>query len=553
MQDQLEKAHDPYFLIFDEIARVFDFGTDFVDDCYRAYQDAPVGEIDLFPKVQETLAWLRANQYRVFLVTTGTRKRQLEKMEKLGLAPAQFQAVRVAGPRLPQLEQHFRTLLSLPPRPHLEAREILCVGDRLREEIAVAKEMGMLTAQVVQGRYCRVLPRVPAEQPDYAIDGVAQLPTLLRLRENGHRPKDFRVVAIGGGTGLPIVVKGMRAYTQQLTAIVAVTDTGGHSGELLKLLGTGFLPPGDIRNVLVALAGPEPIQERLARLFDHRFTFGLPLEAQLEGANVGNLVITALFRVCEGPFKQAVQDASEILKITGKVLPVTEAEVNICAELADGTLLRNESEILERRRLTDSGILEQLSPARIQRVYLEPRPENKRKIKADPEALDAIDRADLIVLGPGALYTSVITNLLVPGIAEAIRESKAKKIYVCNIVTQPCQTEWYTAADHVQEVLRYLSREGRLIANFAALVNLPPAQAPPDTERLMEEENKRWVKVEDQELNRLLQLSWTKADLVDVRQPREGEKAGLLRHDPHKVADTICREFCRMDVEGKPV
>lgn len=539
MQLALEQEHGPYFLVFDELARLFGLDASFADRCYQVYQSAPVEEIEPFPDLFEVLTQLHQRGYYRFLVSAGSPARQMEKIKRLGLCAAEgsahgFDRIRLAGMRLPQLEQHFMALLK---EFNLQPDEVLCVGDRLREEIRVANEMGMLTAQMVRGRFHRVAPRVPAEQPDYVIHHLSQVPTLLHLREIGKPPEELNVVALGGGTGLPVVLQGLKTYARNLTAVVAVTDTGGHSGALLEPCGPGMLPPGDVRNVLVALAGSEPEQERLAQLFDYRFHFAEAGPEGLAGASLGNLLLTALFNLNGRSFQRAIEAAGELLKVTGKVLPVTEDEVDICAVTENGTRLANEVAILEN----------QAGPLR--EVYLEPRRGNL--VRPNPAALEALRHADLIVLGPGALYTSVVANLLVPGIATAVRESAAKKVYVGNIVTQPGQTDSFTASQHVDVILRHL-REGvpQPIHQFSALVN----RAQPDdaaTRKLLEQECKEIVLVDAEELDKR-GIYWAAADLIgDLRDvPWEGPKAGMLRHDPHRLGDAICREYARMVEEA---
>lgn len=252
--------------------------------------------------------------------------------------------------------------------------------------------------------------------------GLARLAVRRRILNRGPR-----VVAIGGGTGLPVVLRGLKEYTSNITALVTVADDGGSSGRLRGEF--RIPPPGDIRNCLVALADTEGLMERL---FMHRFEQG----AGLAGHNFGNLFILALAAVT-GDFEEAIRQSSQVLAIRGRVLPVTLRQVTLDADLADGRTVRGESEIGR-------------STAPIRRVRLVP---------PDPppleEALTAIDEADIIVLGPGSLFTSVIPNLLVPGIADRIRRSSALKVYVCNVMTQPGETAGFTHADHVRSLVEH--------------------------------------------------------------------------------------------------
>lgn len=234
-----------------------------------------------------------------------------------------------------------------------------------------------------------------------------------------------RIVVIGGGTGLPAALRGLKEYSANITAVVTVADDGGSSGRLRGEF--QILPPGDIRNCLVALADTEGLMEQL---FMHRFDQG----DGLAGHSFGNLFILALTAVT-GDFETALRQSSEVLAIRGQVLPATVEQVALEAELANGGVVRGES------RIGDAD-------APIRRVRLVP-----EHVAPVPAVLAAIAEADLIVLGPGSLYTSVIPNLLVPGVADAIRASQALKVYVCNIMTQPGETDGYECRDHLQALM----------------------------------------------------------------------------------------------------
>ncbi len=243
--------------------------------------------------------------------------------------------------------------------------------------------------------------------------------------ENG--PK---VVVIGGGTGLSTLLRGLKRYTANLTAIVTVSDDGGGSGMLRRDI--GILPPGDIRHCMEALANVEPV---MTELLKYRFT-----EGSLRGQCFGNLLLAAL-NGTTGSFEEAVRQMSHVLAITGRVLPVTSADVQLEAVFENGSSVVGESSIFAFKKEQD---------CRISRVALIP-----EHPAALPDALEAIDQADLIVLGPGSLYTSVIPNLLVDGVVQALCRAKALKMYVCNIMTQEGETEGYTAADHVEALMAH--------------------------------------------------------------------------------------------------
>ena len=237
--------------------------------------------------------------------------------------------------------------------------------------------------------------------------------------------KLFSMVALGGGTGLSSLLKGLKELPVDLTAIVTVTDDGGSSGRLRKEL--QILPPGDIRNCLVALSRSESL---LSRLFQYRFGEG----GEIEGHSFGNLFIAAMTGVI-GDFGSAVREASNILAIKGHVIPVTNENVQLVAQFDDGSEITGETAICEARK-------------RIFKMDLSP-----AAPRANQEALSAIDDANMVVMGPGSLYTSIIPNLLVPGVAEHINNSDAKVVYICNVMTQPGETDGFNAADHVNVIL----------------------------------------------------------------------------------------------------
>ena len=247
---------------------------------------------------------------------------------------------------------------------------------------------------------------------------------------NHTAPSGPRVVAIGGGNGLSTMLRGLKTKTGNLTAIVTVADDGGGSGVLRQEM--GMLPPGDIRNCMEALANTEPLMQELLA---YRFK-----EGSLSGQAFGNLLLAALDGISDS-FDQAVARMSQVLAITGRILPVTNSNVQLEAAFENGTHVIGESKIFAFKKEQD---------CRITHVRLLP-----EHPPALPAALEAISQAELIVLGPGSLYTSVIPNLLVDGVADAICESKAQKIYVCNIMTQEGETEGYTASDHVAALLEH--------------------------------------------------------------------------------------------------
>ncbi|MCM8779046.1 MAG: YvcK family protein [Candidatus Omnitrophica bacterium] len=239
--------------------------------------------------------------------------------------------------------------------------------------------------------------------------------------------KGPRITAIGGGTGLSVLLQGLKEYTSNITAIVTVADDGGSSGRIREEF--DLLPPGDIRNCLVALADAEPLMREL-------FQFRFEENSELRGHNFGNLFITALSKIT-GDFEKAIKESSKVLAIRGQVVPSTLHKIKLIAEHTDGTKTIGESKIPNR------GVP-------IRKLYLNPSECNPTE-----EALEAIYEAEAIILGPGSLYTSVLPNLLVKGVTEAILRAKAIKIYVCNVMTQSGETDNYTASDHVRTITEH--------------------------------------------------------------------------------------------------
>ncbi|MCI8398211.1 MAG: YvcK family protein [Oscillibacter sp.] len=244
------------------------------------------------------------------------------------------------------------------------------------------------------------------------------------------RSRGPKIAVIGGGHGLSNMLRGLKQYTENISAIVTVADDGGGSGALRQDL--GIPAPGDIRNCMEALANTEPL---MSQLMSYRFQ-----EGTLAGQSFGNLLLAALNGISP-TFDTAVRRMSEVLAITGRVLPVTTADVQLEAQFENGASVTGESKIFYCKKKED---------CRITRVRLLP-----EHPKALPEALAAIQEADMIVLGPGSLYTSIIPNLLVDGIVEAIQQSEALKVYVCNVMTQEGETEQYTAADHIAALFKH--------------------------------------------------------------------------------------------------
>lgn len=319
---------------------------------------------------------------------------------------------------------------------------------------------------------------------------------------------DKKILVIGGGTGTFPVLTGLKKYTSNLVAAVTMMDSGGSSGRLRDEFGQ--LPAGDVRQALVALSDDT---SALRELFNYRYSKG----EGLEGHSFGNLFLTALAET-SGGMDKAVSVAGQILKIRGRVLPITTDDATLVAEYEDGSLVRGEGNIDEP---VHDGKLH------IRQLKLEP------SAKAFPEALKAIAESDLIIIGPGDLFTSLIPNLLVEGVADAICESKAKKIFIMNLMTKYGQTYGWKASDHLKALEQYLKKPcfDFVLVNNQAL--------PEDVLARYREEHDEPVVDDLKEGN----FKVVKKDLVANSPVRKAEgdvlKRSFIRHDPEKVASTI--------------
>jgi uncharacterized cofD-like protein len=323
---------------------------------------------------------------------------------------------------------------------------------------------------------------------------------LLARRRLNRGPK---IVVIGGGTGLSTLLRGLKVYSSNITAIVTVADDGGSSGRLRREI--GVLPPGDIRNCLAALADEEKL---LTELFQYRFAAG----DGLMGHSFGNLFLTAMSEIT-GDLEQAVAASSKVLAIRGRVLPATLSDVNLWAEMEDGRVIEGESNIPQAGgKIVNVGC-----------------------IPADPPALPAvvkaIEEAEYIIIGPGSLYTSIIPNLLVPEIREAIASVKVPRIYVCNIMTQPGETEGYTVGDHIAAIDR-ISKDKL----FDAVLVHRKSPSPISLERYARE-NSHPVYLDRHEVAQLNRR------IVMANVMEEDEVMGYVRHDPNQLARVLLRWY----------
>jgi len=319
-------------------------------------------------------------------------------------------------------------------------------------------------------------------------------PVLDELTDHRKKERGPRIVAIGGGHGLATLLRGMKAYSYNITAVVTVADDGGSSGRIRRA--QGILPPGDIRNCLAALSNDEAL---MTQLFQYRFSDG---STELDGHPFGNLFISALSEIT-GSFEEAVVESGRVLAVHGRVLPATLHDVRL---VADVQLPHTISEV----RIEGESTIPKF-PGDVQRVWLEP-----NNPAAYPQVIQAILASELIVIGPGSLFTSIMPNLLVPDIAAAIQASRALKIYVCNVATQQGETEGYSCEDHVKVLNDHL---GGTIFDIVVINDQFEGQLPTGID---------WVKTLPETES---EYSMYQADLVDKVQP--------WRHDSSKLAKVI--------------
>jgi uncharacterized cofD-like protein len=313
-----------------------------------------------------------------------------------------------------------------------------------------------------------------------------------------------RIVVLGGGTGLSTMLRGLKKHTANLTAVVTMTDDGGSSGLLQKQLGGGMLPPGDIRNCLVALADAEPLMQEL---FQYRFATKAGAADGLSGHSFGNLLIAAMADIT-GDFERAVEETSNILAIRGRVLPSTVESVCLVGEMEDGREITGETNIAH-------------DPARIGRIKL--CPDAPLPL---PEVLEAIRQADVIVAGPGSVFTSVVPNLLVREISDALAASRALKVYVCNVMTQPGETDGFTASDHVRAIEAHVKRR---VFEYVLVNKARPS------EDLLARYHKIGAEFVAPDCDRIAALGYTPITGSFVSE------SAVVRHDPDKLANAILR------------
>lgn len=322
---------------------------------------------------------------------------------------------------------------------------------------------------------------------------------------------DPNIVVIGGGTGQSVFLRGLKKKTRNITAIVTVADDGGGSGVLREDL--GMLPPGDIRNCLLALANIEPT---MREVMQYRFT-----EGALKGQSFGNLFLAAMNGLY-GNFEVALYKMSQIFAITGKVLPVTLDDINLIAELKDGNIVKGESKIPKEVKKNKTSI---------KRVYLD----EKDATPLD-EVINSIENADIIIMGPGSLYTSIIPNLLVKGVVEAIEKSKAPKVYICNIMTQPGESDNYNVLDHVKAIVNHTNKNiiDYVISNNEVL--------PKEMLERYQKDGAKQVLLDDKQKKALKNIGakTIEENLIEI-------KSNYIRHDAGHISDIVINLALRHD------
>ena len=326
--------------------------------------------------------------------------------------------------------------------------------------------------------------------------------------ENGKKPK---IVVIGGGTGSFVVLLGLKKYPVELAAIVTMMDSGGSSGKLRDEL--GVLPPGDIRQCLVALAKSSRL---LRNMFNYRFE-----EGGLAGHTFGNIFLSTLEKTT-GSMKKAIDEVGKILRIQGRVVPVTFDKAELCVELIDGTIIEGETHI--------DVVKKKEKRARIKRAFLKP------EIKANPDAIKTILQANYVLLGPGDLYTSILPNLLVGGVIEAIKKSKAKKIFVLNLMTKYGQTTRYKASDHIADLEKYIGRD---ILDVVIVNTKKPRR---DTLHWYSDFGEKPVldDLKKKDGYEIIRASLIKNAIIR-QEKSDALKRSFIRHDPEKLAQEVMK------------
>lgn len=492
---------NPFADKFKELAKSFGQDNEYLINKGKEiyYNKTEFNKLDLYPGSIKTLKELK-KRYKLILVTSGGELQQNRKIDALNIRKY-FDYISID--EKPDKEIQFLEILK---NFRFIPKDFLVVGDRIDNEIKIANKLGMNSVLIKKGKYSSIRFRNKFDEPDYIINNISEILYILDYIDK----RGLKIVAIGGGTGLPTIIRGLRKYTEDLTMVVGVTDSGRSSGILRREM--NILPPGDLRNCLIALSNSEKL---MSDLFLYRFE-----NESLKGHSLGNLLIAALTKIT-GDFEQAIEKASEILELKGRVLPSTLDNIHLCAKLYNDTIIEEEDNLIDR----DNSEVYLRSP--IKEVFLKP------LAKANKKVIEEILQADLIVLCPGSLFTSLITNLLVEGISEAIKESPAKKVYICNLMSQVSQTYGYKASDHVKQIIKYLG-----IAPDYVILN---TKKPDDN--LIEpykKEKAHMIEADFEEIEKL-GIKIIGEDLLEDTDKKESlwNKKYLLRHNPDKTAELL--------------
>ncbi|MPW26358.1 uridine diphosphate-N-acetylglucosamine-binding protein YvcK [Alkalibaculum sp. M08DMB] len=311
-----------------------------------------------------------------------------------------------------------------------------------------------------------------------------------------------KVVIIGGGTGVSVLLRGIKEYTEEITAIITVADDGGGSGVLREDL--GMLPPGDIRSCILALADDESIMQNL---LNYRFE-----EGRLRGQSFGNLFIAAMNAISDN-FVEAIKNVSDVMAVKGTVLPVTTEDITLTAELVNGQIVNGESYIAK-------SVQEMKSNIKKMRI-------NPCTVKALPYCLDAIEQADIIILGPGSLYTSIIPNLLVENIEIALHNSKGKKFYISNVMTQPGETQGYDLFDHIEAIENHLANGSKVVDYIIA------------NSGIVERKYLKQYQLEGSDMVRINLSKFREGYYKFILDDFVEVKNGYIRHNAKKIIETI--------------
>jgi uncharacterized cofD-like protein len=471
----------------------------------KVYNSDDVPKITLFPEVIPLLKKLKEKKIKTAIVTSGLFGRQTKKIEILNLKNFVDHIIIHDVEKDASKENALKLALK---KMNSKPNEVISVGDKIRSEIKISNSIGLRTVRLLHGRFRNDKPTFDLEEADYSISNISEISKILTKIEKKSFPN---IVVVGGGTGTSILLRGLKKLTPNLTAVVAVTDWGRTTGLIRNDF--GLMGTGDIRNCLSSLSNENGL---MSDLFNYRFKRGA-----WKDFGFGNIFLAALAETT-GSYQKALAETSKILAIKGQVLPATFDSTNICVKLENGKIIEKEVNISSR-----GNIHHKRSP--IKKAFLKP-----ANVKPLPEVLKAIKEADVIVIGPGGLFTSVISNLLIKDLSKSIKNSKAKKIFVSNIMTQQGQTDNYSSSKHVQKILDYLNMKKIDYAIFNTKI--------PDKNFLKayEKEHAFIVKNDKDKISQLVKNPIYINIIQKNPKKQKGEnRLEYLRHDPDKIAQAI--------------